>query len=80
VVRGGPVGAVTVSWGDVLAHSEIDFTTGGGAIGPVDSYGFHRRHMPTSTRRHFDNLGFVSGVAGPEWDEGRVPCSGGGGG
>lgn len=77
VVRGGPVGAVTVSWGDVLAHSEIDFSTGGGAIGVADSYGFHRRHMPVSTRRHFDNLGFVSGVGGPAWDEGRVPCSGG---
>jgi Repeat of unknown function (DUF5648) len=77
VVHAPPVGEVTVSWGDVLAHSAIDFTTGGGAITAPDSYGFHRRHMQSTTRRHLDNLGFESGVASPAWDETRVPCSGG---
>jgi hypothetical protein len=72
-----PVGAVTVTWGDVLAHSAIDFTTGGGAITAPDSYAFHRAHLQTTTRRRFDNLGFSSGVGAPPWDEARVPCVGG---
>ncbi|MBC8072949.1 MAG: hypothetical protein IAG13_31795 [Deltaproteobacteria bacterium] len=72
-----PLGAVTVTWGDVLAHSAIDFTTGGGAITAPDSYAFHRAHLQTTTRRRFDNLGFSSGVGAPPWDEARVPCVGG---
>jgi hypothetical protein len=28
----------------------------------------------TDTTRHFDNLGFKSGVAAPAWDESRLPC------
>lgn len=71
-----PQGEVTVTWGDVLAHSAIDFSTGGGAITPPDSYAFHRAHMQTTARRHFDNLGFSSGVAAPPWDESLVPCVG----
>ncbi len=71
-----PIGAVTVTWGDVLAHSAIDFTTGGGAITPPDSYAFHRAHMHTTARRRFDNLGFASAVTEPAWDEAQHPCSG----
>jgi hypothetical protein len=33
------------------------------------------RHMTFETRRHFDELGFKSGVAAPTWDETKVPCS-----
>lgn len=68
-----PQGAVSVTWGDVLAHSAIDFATGDGAI-DGNSYVFHRAHMHHTTRRHFDNIGFASGAAPPLWDESRVPC------
>ena len=77
IAYGPPTGAVTVTWGDVLAHSSIDFQTGGGAITPPDSYAFHRAHMQTTTRRRFDNLGFAAHVDAPAWDEARVPCVGG---
>jgi hypothetical protein len=71
-----PSGEVTVTWGDVLYHSGVDFATGGGAV-TGNSYLFHRTHMQKTARRHFDNLGFDSGVAAPAWDETRFPCSGG---
>ncbi len=74
---GPPIGPVSVTWGAVLAHSGIDFTTGGGAITAADSYAFHRAHMHHTARRRFDNLGFASGVSAPAWDESRVPCVGG---
>jgi hypothetical protein len=77
IAHAPPLGAVTVTWGDVLAHSAIDFTTGGGAITVPDSYAFHRAHLPTTTRRRFDNLGFSSGVGAPPWNEALVPCVGG---
>jgi hypothetical protein len=59
-----PTGPVTVTWGDVLYHSGVDHT-----------YAFHRDHMQIETRRHFDNLGFSSGVPAPSWDETRFPCA-----
>lgn len=71
-----PSGSVSVTWGDVLYHSGVDFGSGGGPI-TGNSYLFHRTHMQKTTRRHFDNLGFSSGVAQPEWDEERFPCAGG---
>jgi hypothetical protein len=68
-----PTGPVSVTWGDVLYHSGVDFSTGGGDImGP--SYLFHRTHMHKTTRRHFDNLGFASGSPSPAWDESLIPC------
>jgi hypothetical protein len=70
-----PLGAVTITWGSVLAHSAIDFTTGGGDITEPDSYAFSREHMHYTARRRFDNLGFASGVSAPSWDEARVPCN-----
>jgi hypothetical protein len=69
-----PTGAVTVTLGDVLYHSGVDISVGGGALTAPDSYVFHRNHMQTVTRRHFDNFGFSSGVAAPAWDETRFPC------
>ncbi len=69
-----PTGSVTVTWGDVLYHSGVDFGAGGGAI-TGNSYLFHRTHMQKTTRRHFDNLGFSSGVPAPEWDEELYPCA-----
>jgi hypothetical protein len=61
---GVPSGSVTVTWGDVLYHSGVDQTLS-----------FHKDHMQIDTRRHFDNLGFSSGVSAPAWDESRLPCA-----
>jgi hypothetical protein len=59
-----PSGPVTVTWGDALYHSAVDHT-----------YAFHTVHMLVEQRRHFDNLGFSSGVPAPAWDETRFPCA-----
>jgi hypothetical protein len=32
-------------------------------------------YMSTETRRHLDAIGFKSGVAKPDWDETRLPCT-----
>ncbi len=58
-----PNGPVTVTWGDVLYHSGVD-----------QVFRFHTAHLQVDTRRHFDNLGFSSGVAAPGWDENILPC------
>jgi len=59
-----PTGAVTVTWGDALYHSAVDHT-----------FEFHTKHMLVEQRRHFDNLGFSSGLDAPTWDESRLPCA-----
>jgi len=59
-----PSGPVTVTWGEVLYHSGVDHT-----------FAFHAAHMQTEQRRHYDNLGFSSGVGRPAWDESRFPCA-----
>lgn len=59
-----PSGPVTVTWGDALYHSAVDHT-----------FAFHTEHMLIEQRRHFDNLGFSSGVPAPTWDESRFPCA-----
>ncbi len=61
---GPPSGPVTVTWGDVLYHSAVDHT-----------FAFHQDHLQIDTRRHFDNLGFSSGVPAPPWDETTLPCA-----
>jgi hypothetical protein len=61
---GVPKGPVTVTWGDVLYHSGVDQT-----------FAFHAAHMQIEQRRHFDNLGFSSGVPAPAWDLTRLPCA-----
>jgi hypothetical protein len=62
-----PGGPVTVTYGDVLYHSAVDVSD--------PPFTFHHQHMLLETRRHFDELGFRSGVAPPNWDEGRLPCA-----
>jgi len=62
--QGVPSGEVTVTWGDALYHSAVDHT-----------FAFHTDHMLVEQRRHFDNLGFSSGVPAPTWDETRLPCA-----
>jgi hypothetical protein len=65
-----PTGPATVTFGDALYHSSAD-----------DNFlvkmpgGFIFRHQQAETNRHFDNLGFASGVAAPTWDETKLPCS-----
>jgi len=58
-----PAGPVTITFGDVLYHSGVDHT-----------YAYTSKALQVSTRRHFDNLGFKSGVSAPMWDEKRMPC------
>jgi len=60
---GVPQGEVTVTFGDVLYHSDAD-----------NPLGFHNTYLHYDTERHFDNLGFSSGVPPPSWDLARVPC------
>ena len=60
-------GANTVTFGDVLYHSGADLDD--------PWYSFLLRHLHIQTRRHFDNLGFSSGVAQPSWDSSRFPCA-----
>jgi hypothetical protein len=61
---GVPSGPVTVTWGDALYHSAVDL-----------NLAFHVDHMQIEQRRHFDNLGFSSGVPAPTWDATRLPCA-----
>lgn len=65
-----PVGEVSVTFGDVLYHSGVDESFKGWGAG-----GYISRHSMIHTTRHFDNLGFSSGVAAPQWDESRLPCT-----
>jgi hypothetical protein len=68
-----PSGQVSVTYGDVLYHSAVDFATGGGDI-MGNSYVFHRTHLHKNAHRHFDNIGFVSNVPPPTWDDTLYPC------
>ena len=65
-----PTGPATVTFGDALYHSAADdnfLTKMPGS--------YINRHQQTETNRHFDNLGFSSGVAAPPWNETSLPCS-----
>jgi hypothetical protein len=63
---GVPKGHATVTFGDVLYHSDAD---------QLQFYDYASDKFHYDTQRHFDNLGFKSGVAEPAWDEGRLPCA-----
>jgi hypothetical protein len=76
-------GTVTVTFGDVLYHELApDAVCSGPRL-----YSFGYAHQCTETSRHFDDLGFKSGVpapvAGPPavlgstfaWDERVLPCA-----
>ena len=60
---GIPSGEVTVTFGDVIYHSGVD-----------DVQTFHKTRQQIVGKRHFDNLGFKSGVQAPTWDESRIAC------
>jgi hypothetical protein len=63
-----PTGPVTVAFGDVHYHP----TAEGGELGLVGPFGIS--HMFMNTIRHYDYVGFKSGVPAPPWDETRFPC------
>lgn len=65
-----PTGPATVTFGDALYHSDADNNFLVKMVG-----GFINRHEQMEVNRHFDNLGFSSGVAQPAWDETKLPCS-----
>ncbi len=64
-------GPVTFTVGDVLYHE-------GAADELVCAYQkpfpFLHAHQCTETKRHFDDLGFKSGVPAPAWNEAIFPC------
>jgi hypothetical protein len=65
---GTPSGTVSVTFGDTLFHSDND---------QLQFYQYPREHLQHDAQRHFDNLGFKSGVAAPAWPEARLPCTSG---
>jgi hypothetical protein len=64
-------GPVTVTFGDVLYHEAAPDEL---VCVQPKPYGFMHTHQCTETKRHFDDLGFKSGVSAPMWDETKLPC------
>ncbi|MEP6653790.1 MAG: hypothetical protein ABJA82_10545 [Myxococcales bacterium] len=65
-------GNVTVTFGDVLYHEGAQDEL---VCHDARPYSFMHSHQCTETSRHFDDLGFKSGVSAPLWDETRFPCT-----
>ncbi len=63
-----PAGPVTVAFGDVHYHPAAE----SGELGLAGPFGI--AHMFIDSVRHFDYVGWKSGVAAPAWDESRFPC------
>ena len=66
-----PAGKATVTFGDVLYHSAVDFVPG---VEIDHWYPFHETRLHNETTRHFSNLAFSSKTPTPAWDEKRTPC------
>jgi hypothetical protein len=64
-------GPVTVTFGDVLYHEGAQDEA---LCSQVRPYGFLHEHECTETKRHWDDLGFKSGVPAPSWDYQVFPC------
>jgi hypothetical protein len=64
-------GPVTVTFGAVLYH---EGATDEMVWNQPKPYSFWHQHEATETKRHFDDLGFKSGVSAPAWDETKFPC------
>jgi len=62
-------GTVTVTFGDVLYHEGAESTFYGERPFP-----FLHEHQLYETKRHWDDLGFKSGVAAPAWNDTLFPC------
>jgi hypothetical protein len=65
---GGPV-AVTI--GDVLYHEGAGDEL---VCAYQKPYPFLHAHQCTETKRHFDDVGFKSGLPAPAWNEAIFPC------
>lgn len=65
-----PKGSVTVTWGNVLYHSGVDDWYYTGNLSDL----LGKTSEKIETLRHYDNLGFSSGVDLPPWDEQSFPC------
>jgi tetrahydromethanopterin S-methyltransferase subunit B len=64
-------GAVTVTFGDVLYHEGAGDEL---VCSEQKPYAFMHEHQCTETKRHWDDLGFKSGVAAPPWNDTLFPC------
>jgi hypothetical protein len=64
-------GAVTVTFGDVLYHEGAGDEL---VCSEEKPYAFMHEHQCTETKRHWDDLGFKSGVAVPPWNDTLFPC------
>lgn len=65
-------GTVTVTFGDVLYHEGAPDEL---ICAYSKPYGFMHQHQCLETKRHWDDLGFKSGVAAPAWDQTKFPCA-----
>jgi hypothetical protein len=65
-------GAVSVTFGDVLYHEGAEDEL---VCAQEKPYVFLHNHQCIETKRHWDDLGFKSGVGAPQWDETKFPCS-----
>ena len=64
-------GPVAVTFGDVLYHEGAPDEL---VCAQSHPYLFMHEHQCAETVRHWDDLGFKSGVAPPAWDNVRFPC------
>jgi hypothetical protein len=64
-------GAVTVTVGDVLYHEGAPDEL---VCAQTRPYSFMHVHQCDETKRHYDDVGFKSGVSAPTWDESKLPC------
>jgi hypothetical protein len=65
-------GTVRVTFGDVLYHEGAPDEL---VCAQKKPYAFMHVHECTETKRHWDDLGFKSGVDAPKWDSTNFPCS-----
>jgi hypothetical protein len=65
-------GSVTVTFGDVLYHEGAPDEL---VCAQSKPYAFLHTHECMETKRHWDDLGFKSGVDAPAWDLTNFPCT-----
>lgn len=64
-------GPVSITFGDVLYHESAPDE---GICNQSHPYAFMHEHQCSESKRHWDDLGFKSGVAAPGWDNDLFPC------
>jgi hypothetical protein len=65
-------GSVTVTFGDVLYHEGAPDEE---VCDQPRPYPFMHEHQCNETKRHWDDLGFKSGINAPVWDTTKFPCA-----